>query len=176
MKNILFVCAMLISISCGKNNETTAQDPNFNPNNCSQNLGHFGQYTPYNRGLSTSRSSRSCLPQQGKATSWQIKTKFKKFPTKVRVKINGITVADECSSRRGFPGRVTRARTGSEASIFVQNFQAPLNDRVQVEIIKLGKKCFWWSSFYYQGNTRFTIGNVSTSRPAAVEIHLPQHK
>ncbi|MBT7609610.1 MAG: hypothetical protein HN576_07630 [Bacteriovoracaceae bacterium] len=172
MKNLLFVCAILFTISCGKSNEVTAEDPILNPNNCIQSLNHRGQYRPY--GARTTAIRANCIPQQRGATSWQIKTKFKKFPAKVRVKINGAIVADECSRNRAYPGRVTRARTGSEATIFIPSFQAPLNGRVQVELVKLGKKCFWWSSFYYQGNTRFTVGNVSTSRPAAVEILLPQ--
>jgi hypothetical protein len=173
MKNILFVFAIVLTVACGKSNETTGEDPNFNPNNCTQNFGQQGQYRPY-AGPRTTMTRANCIPQQRGATSWQIKTKFRKFPAKVRVKINGVIVADECSRNRAYPGRVNRARTGSEATILIPSFPAPLNGRVQVELVKLGKKCFWWSSFYYQGNTRFTIGNVSTSRPAAVEILLPQ--
>lgn len=167
MKNLLLACIVLFAASCGGKNETTAQDPNFNPNGCGQTYNQFGTLT----------TATGCIPQQQRGqTSWLLKTKFRDFPSKVRVKINGVTVADECSSRRrrSLPGTVTRSRTGSEANILVPSFTTPLNGRVQVEIIKLGKKCFWWSSFYYQGNTRFTVGNVSTQRPAAIEVHLPQ--
>jgi hypothetical protein len=167
MKNLLLACAILFTVSCGSKNETTAKDPNLNRNG-NQTCSQQENFT----------SAKGCIPQQQRGhTSWLLKTKFKKFPAKVRVKINGVVVADECSSRRrrtSYSGRVSRSQNSSEADIFVPSFMTPLNGRVQVEIIKLGKKCFWWSSFFYQGNTRFTVGNVSTSRPAAIEVHLPQ--
>ena len=164
MKNLmaLFLLALLL-ISCGKDNQTPNNEQVFNPNgNCRGTFGGFNN------------TSTSCIPQQtGKQTSWEILNRFDKFPSKVLVRINGQEVINECSrNRSSYPARITRSRDTNEVKIFVERFQEP--NFVSMEIVKLGKKCFWWSSFYYQGDVRFTRGTPSRSRPADVNVILPQ--
>ena len=82
MKNLLLACAILFTVSCGSKNETTAKDPNLNRNG-NQTCSQQENFT----------SAKGCIPQQQRGhTSWLLKTKFKKFPAKVRVKINGVVV------------------------------------------------------------------------------------
>lgn len=160
-KVIALLIVAFVTFGCGKDNATQDNGQIFNPTNC-QRGGTFGQY-------------QNCYPQQqpGQMTSWELINRFDNFPAKVSVYINGQMIVNECSPYgSSLPGRITRSRDSNEVKVFIPSLSTP--SLVGVEIIKHSKKCFWWSTYYSRGNVRYTRGTPSRSRPADVNVVLPQ--
>lgn len=161
MKKMIFAVVMLFVVSCGSDNQTSTQNPNFNPNN------------------NCAPSNISCQ-QNGPASDWVINTNFKNFPSKVRIILAGQTVVDECASPRGgrngglFPGRIQRSRNTNHVRITIDNHFTPIPGLLPLEIVRLGKKCFWWSTYYYQGDVDFNLSDSRNNNRRQVSILLPQ--
>lgn len=157
MKKMIFAAVLMLIVSCGSDNRTTSQNPNFNPNN-------------------------NCVPgsiqcqQNGPSSDWIINTNFKNFPSKVKVILNGQTILDECADRRGqfFPGKITRARNSNHVRITIENHFTPIPGLLPMEIVRLGKKCLWWATYYYQGDVDFNLSDSRGSNRRNVNIVLPQ--
>ena len=161
MNKMIFTFLLVFLVSCGSDNQTSSQNPNFNPNN---NCGP---------------GNTSCQ-QNGPASDWVINTNFTNFPEKVRVILAGRTVLDECASNRGgrnrlpLPGRIQRSRNTNHVRITIDNHFTRIPGLLPLEIVRLGKKCFWWSTYYYQGDVDFNISDSGNNNRRRVSIQLPQ--
>ncbi len=157
MKKMIFAAVMMFLVSCGSDNSTSTQNPTFNPNN-NCDIGNI-----------------SCQ-QNGPSSDWVINTDFKNFPSKVKIIMAGQTVVDECADPRGtlYRGKIQRARNSHHVRITIDNHFTPVPGLLPMEIVRLGKKCFWWSTYYYQGDVDFNLSDSRNSNRRRVTVHLPQ--
>ena len=157
MKKMIFAVLTMFLVSCGSDKSPSAQNPNFNPNN---NCGSFNV---------------SCQ-QNGPASDWVINTNFKNFPSKVKIMMAGQTVVDECADPRGqlFKGKILRSRNSNHVRITIYNHFTPVPGLLPMEIVRLGQRCLWWSTYYYQGDVDFNMSDSRNSSRRRVTVELPQ--
>lgn len=155
---MIFAVMLMTLVSCGKDNKTQANNPNFNPNN---NCGFNQQF--------------GCQ-QPGPKSDWVINTNFRNFPSKIKLIVAGQVVLDECSRSRGrhLPGRIQRSRNTGQVKITINNYFSPVPGLLPMEIVRLGKRCMWWSTYYYQGNVDFNLGSGRNGNRQRVTVVLPQ--